>query len=72
MFHYITFKGLLGGSKLLDVASISIGKAHVIILTKKGQIYSFGLNNKGQCGRGCGSSPDVLMFTKADDGDICT
>ena len=28
-----------------------MGKAHLIALTKSGEVYSFGMNNKGQCGR---------------------
>jgi len=30
---------------------IALGKAHAIALSAKGHIYSFGINNKGQCGR---------------------
>ena len=35
----------------VHVSSVSLGKAHAIVLTNKGQVYSFGINNKGQCGR---------------------
>ena len=30
---------------------IAIGKAHLITLSKNGDIFTFGMNNKGQCGR---------------------
>lgn len=30
---------------------IALGKAHAIALSAKGHVYSFGVNNKGQCGR---------------------
>lgn len=33
------------------IVKIAMGKAHAVALNSKGQIYSFGLNNKGQCGR---------------------
>lgn len=43
--------GLLLGSKELDIVSLSLGKAHVVMLSRTGKVYSFGLNIKGQCGR---------------------
>lgn len=33
------------------IIKIAMGKAHAIALNSKGQIFSFGVNNKGQCGR---------------------
>lgn len=30
---------------------VAVGKAHIVALTKDGDIYTFGMNNKGQCGR---------------------
>ena len=33
------------------VTQISLGKAHAVALTKEGHIFTFGINNKGQCGR---------------------
>ena len=33
------------------IAQVAIGKAHIIALTKEGEVFSFGMNNKGQCGR---------------------
>ncbi|XP_053398701.1 E3 ubiquitin-protein ligase MYCBP2-like isoform X4 [Mercenaria mercenaria] len=43
------------------VSQISLGKAHAVALTNKGRIYTFGINNKGQCGRDFnpGASKDV-------------
>ncbi|ALC49441.1 hiw [Drosophila busckii] len=40
-------------TELLDqhVSKVALGKAHCVALTAKGQLYTFGLNNKGQCGR---------------------
>ena len=40
-------------SELKDVTvqSIVLGKAYGVVLTSKGHIYTFGVNNKGQCGR---------------------
>ena len=28
-----------------------MGKSHIVALTKEGDIFTFGMNNKGQCGR---------------------
>lgn len=33
------------------VTKVALGKAHCVVLTSKGHLYTFGLNNKGQCGR---------------------
>lgn len=35
----------------VHVVHVSLGKAHAVVLTNKGQVYTFGINNKGQCGR---------------------
>lgn len=38
---------------LLDqhITKVALGKAHCVALNTKGQVFTFGLNNKGQCGR---------------------
>ena len=33
------------------MTSIALGKAHAVALSNKGHVYTFGINNKGQCGR---------------------
>lgn len=33
------------------IVHVSLGKAHAAALTNKGHLYTFGINNKGQCGR---------------------
>lgn len=33
------------------IIKVALGKAHTVALNSKGQIFSFGVNNKGQCGR---------------------
>ncbi|XP_069061349.1 E3 ubiquitin-protein ligase MYCBP2 isoform X13 [Pleurodeles waltl] len=37
------------------VTQVAMGKAHTCALTKNGEVWSFGVNNKGQCGRDTGS-----------------
>lgn len=32
-----------------------MGKAHTCVLTKSGEVWTFGVNNKGQCGRDTGA-----------------
>ncbi|XP_050301011.1 E3 ubiquitin-protein ligase MYCBP2 isoform X2 [Anthonomus grandis grandis] len=43
--------GLVSGLKGEFVTQVALGKAHAIALTSKGQVYTFGINNKFQCGR---------------------
>ena len=39
------------GIKEAHIVNVALGKAHGIALTDAGLVYSFGINNKGQCGR---------------------
>lgn len=32
-----------------------MGKAHTCVLMKNGEVWTFGVNNKGQCGRDTGA-----------------
>lgn len=34
-----------------EIVKVALGKAHCVVLNAKGQLFSFGMNNKGQCGR---------------------
>ncbi|KAJ8666974.1 hypothetical protein QAD02_008636, partial [Eretmocerus hayati] len=43
--------GMVSDLKDVHIVSISLGKAHAAILTDKGHLYTFGINNRGQCGR---------------------
>lgn len=33
------------------MTQVALGKAHAVVVNNKGQLYTFGINNKGQCGR---------------------
>ena len=44
--------GLVTDLKEMAIVSLSLGKAHAVALSADGKIYTFGINNKGQCGRG--------------------
>ncbi|KOB65851.1 Esrom, partial [Operophtera brumata] len=35
---------------VLDNGAVALGKAHAVVLNQLGQVYTFGINNKGQCG----------------------
>ncbi|XP_067149161.1 E3 ubiquitin-protein ligase MYCBP2 isoform X16 [Apteryx mantelli] len=37
------------------VTQVAMGKAHTCALMKNGEVWTFGVNNKGQCGRDTGS-----------------
>lgn len=43
--------GQVTDMKDMSLLSVALGKAHAVVLTNKGHVYSFGINNKGQCGR---------------------
>jgi alpha-tubulin suppressor-like RCC1 family protein len=47
----LKFSGLVTDLKDVRVTQVSLGKAHAVALTNKGHVYTFGINNKGQCGR---------------------
>lgn len=49
--HSDTVTGLVTDLKEVCVVRVSLGKAHAAVLTNKGHLYTFGINNKGQCGR---------------------
>lgn len=48
IFH---FSGLVADLKDVHMTQVALGKAHAVALTNKGLVYTFGINNKGQCGR---------------------
>lgn len=47
----LKISGLVTDLKDVRVTQVSLGKAHAVALTNKGHVYTFGINNKGQCGR---------------------
>jgi RCR-type E3 ubiquitin transferase len=52
------------------IIKVALGKAHAIALNSKGQIFSFGVNNKGQCGRSFSSKDKAMTdeyFTLLED-----
>lgn len=48
---YALSTGLVTELRDVHVTCVALGKAHALALTNKGHVYSFGINNKGQCGR---------------------
>ena len=50
-FLFCASTGLVNELRDIQVAQICLGKAHAVVLTTKGAVYTFGINNKGQCGR---------------------
>ncbi|XP_017880442.1 E3 ubiquitin-protein ligase MYCBP2-like [Ceratina calcarata] len=49
--HSDPVSGLVIDLRDVCVVHVSLGKAHAAALTNKGHLYTFGINNKGQCGR---------------------
>lgn len=48
------------------ITKVALGKAHCVALNTKGQIFTFGMNNKGQCGRFKGKST-IAPFSQDTD-----
>ena len=55
-----TQTGLVTELQGIPIQSVALGKAHAVALTSKGFVYTFGINNKGQCGREYRSPPKEL------------
>ena len=49
--HSDQYSGMVTELKGKCIVQAAIGKAHLIALDKNGDVFSFGMNNKGQCGR---------------------
>ncbi len=47
----VVFAGHVSDLKDTFVSHVSLGKAHAVVLSNKGHVFTFGINNKGQCGR---------------------
>lgn len=51
------------------ITKVALGKAHTVALNSKGQVFTFGMNNKGQCGRPKGKGMSEVDFgTKKPSG----
>lgn len=53
--RHLFFVGQVTDLKGHFVTQVAMGKAHTCVLTKNGEVWTFGVNNKGQCGRDTGS-----------------
>uniref|UniRef100_A0A182YB42 Regulator of chromosome condensation n=1 Tax=Anopheles stephensi TaxID=30069 RepID=A0A182YB42_ANOST len=49
--NYCEPNGVVGGLTDVVIRKVALGKAHCVAVDALGQLYTFGLNNKGQCGR---------------------
>lgn len=66
---FIWFSTFLPTGQVTDlkghfVTQVAMGKAHTCVLTKSGEVWTFGVNNKGQCGRDTGSMSQAGKGTK--------
>ncbi|TMW42166.1 hypothetical protein DOY81_012755 [Sarcophaga bullata] len=50
------------------IQKVALGKAHCVALNAKGQVFTFGLNNKGQCGHVFSKAKDLSSSTGGDNG----
>ncbi|CAG9782004.1 unnamed protein product [Diatraea saccharalis] len=56
--------GIVQGLRHERVIQVALGKAHTVVLTNFGQVYTFGINNKGQCGREFGYTKETAATGK--------
>lgn len=77
--HCDSSSGYLLGLRGVFVTQIAMGKAHSVILTGEGKVYTMGINNRGQCGRsylqlkeGLCNIADCRIFTSIDVAAITT
>uniref|UniRef100_A0A8D8RF51 RCR-type E3 ubiquitin transferase n=1 Tax=Cacopsylla melanoneura TaxID=428564 RepID=A0A8D8RF51_9HEMI len=63
--------GIVTDLRDVQVMQVALGKAHTAVFTSKGHVYTFGINNKGQCGRefnfSLKESLDVAMETVEEE-----
>lgn len=64
MIHF-WLPGQVSDLKGQFVTQVAMGKAHTCVLTKSGEVWTFGVNNKGQCGR------DTGAMSQAGKGENC-
>ncbi|XP_023291814.2 E3 ubiquitin-protein ligase highwire [Lucilia cuprina] len=50
------------------IQKVALGKAHCVALNAKGQVFTFGLNNKGQCGHVYNKTKDAGVSSSVDSG----
>ena len=43
------------------VTQVGAGKAHIVVLTSNHEVFTFGMNNKGQCGREFPAGPGPVI-----------
>ncbi|CAB3259025.1 unnamed protein product [Arctia plantaginis] len=56
--------GIVSGLRHERVIQVALGKAHAVVLTNFGQVYTFGINNKGQCGREFGYTKEKFFSSR--------
>ena len=51
------------------IVAVSIGKAHIVTLNAEGEVFTFGINNKGQCGREFPVVPAAAAAVRSEVGE---
>lgn len=61
--HCDPVTGSLTGLRGIFVSQIAMGKAHSIVLSGDGKVYTSGMNNRGQCGqRSVPASKEGILY----------
>nr|CAB3264102.1 E3 ubiquitin-protein ligase MYCBP2 [Phallusia mammillata] len=58
--------GLVSSLHNVHVKDVGLGKAHVVVLSNDGRIWTAGVNNKGQCGRQEGTIPMAQRLAEVE------
>lgn len=58
--------GLVSNLHNVHVKDVGLGKAHVVVLSNDGRIWTAGVNNKGQCGRQEGTTPMAQRIAEVE------
>ena len=53
------------------ITQVAIGKAHIVALTKEGEVFTFGMNNKGQCGREFAAPKETSSTATTGSSMVC-
>ena len=57
LHNFLPFSGLVSVLNDVHVVEVALGRAHIVVRSDDGRIWTAGVNNRGQCGRQEGTMP---------------
>ena len=64
---YPTAVNFQGQEEDIEVKGLSAGESHSAVLTNKGEVFTWGSNTEGQCGRLSNGAPNIEYVPKKVD-----